>query len=152
MQRGISPVVGVALLAFLTILLALTVGAAVPSLSDEPPPRAQLSVSANASADRIAITHHSGSALDVTDLRVAVAVDGTELTHQPPVPFFAARGFRSGPTGPFNTASPDDWRAGQTAGFRIASTNNPTLDPGATVAVTVATDRTILLETTTTAT
>ncbi|PSQ49895.1 type IV pilin [Halobacteriales archaeon SW_7_65_23] len=128
MQRGISPVVGVALLAFLTILLALTVGAAVPSLSDEPPPRAQLSVSANASADRIAITHHSGSALDVTDLRVAVAVDGTELTHQPPVPFFAARG------------------------FRIASTNNPTLDPGATVAVTVATDRTILLDTTTTAT
>jgi len=149
MDRGVSPVVGVALLAFLTVLLALSVGTALPSLSHEPPPTAQLTLSANASADRVALTHHAGDPLDVSELRVTVAVDGTELAHQPPVPFFAARGFRSGPTGPFNTASPDDWRAGQTAGFRIASTNHPTIDPGSTVAVTVATERTVLLETTT---
>ena len=151
MDRAVSPVVGVALLALLTVLLALSVSTAVPSLSGEPPPAAQLSVTANASADRVSITHNGGDRLDVTELRVTVAVDGRELDRQPPVPFFAARGFRSGPTGPFNTASPNDWGAGQTASFRIATTNHPTIDRGATVSVTVATDRTVLLETTTTA-
>lgn len=149
MDRAVSPVVGVALLAFLTVLLALSVGTALPSLSSEPPPTARLTLSADASADRVALTHHAGDPLSVSELRVTVRIDGTPLTRQPPVPFFAAVGFRSGPTGPFNTASPDDWRAGQTAGFRIASTNYPTIDRGATVAVTVATDRTVLLETTT---
>jgi len=151
MGRAVSPVVGVALLAFLTVLLALSIGTVLPSLSSEPPPTAQLTLSVNASADRVALTHHAGDPLNVTDLRVTVEVDGTPLIRQPPVPFFAAVGFRSGPTGPFNTASPDDWRAGQTAGFRIASTNHPTIDRGSAVAVTVATDRTVLLDTTTTA-
>ena len=149
MERGVSPVVGVAVLALLTVLLALAVGTAVPSLPDEPPPTARLTVDANASTDRVVITHHGGDPLDVSDLRVTVAVDGQELDRQPPVPFFAARGFESGPTGPFNVASPDDWRAGETAGFRIASTNHPTIDRGATVSVTVATDRAVLLEATT---
>jgi len=152
MERGVSPVVGVALLAFVTVLLALAVGTAVPELSGEPPPTTQLSVTADAAEDRVAITHHGGDTLDVTELRVTVEVDGTPLDNQPPVPFFGAPGFESGPTGPFNTASPDSWGAGQTAGFRIASTNSPTIDDGATVSVTVATDRTVLLDATTTAT
>lgn len=145
-DRGVSPVVGVAVLAFLTVVLSVTVVAAVPSLSADPQPTARLTVSADASTDRIALTHRQGSSLDVTELNLTVRVDGTSLSHQPPVPFFASEGFEAGPTGPFNTASPNDWQAGETAGFRIATTNDPQLSPGATVSVTVATDSAVVYE------
>jgi len=145
-DRGVSPVVGVAVIAFLTVVLSVTVVAAVPSLSTEPQPTARLTVSADASTDRITLTHEQGETLDVTELNLTVRVEGTALSHQPPVPFFAAEGFEGGPTGPFNTASPNDWRAGETAGFRIATTNEPLIDVGATVFVTVATDRGVVYE------
>jgi len=144
MARAVSPVVGVALLAFVTVTLSLAVVTAAPALSADPPPTTQLSVSVDAGADRIAIKHRAGSPLDVAELTVTVEIDGTQLQQQPPVPFFAARGFESGPTGPFNTASPDTWRAGQTASFRIATTNHPQIEPGATVSVTVATEQTVI--------
>jgi FlaG/FlaF family flagellin (archaellin) len=145
-DRGVSPVVGVAILAFLTILLSVTIVTAVPSLSADPQPTARLTLDADASTDRIALTHRQGDALDVTELNLTVRVGGTRLSHQPPVPFFGAEGFESGPTGPFNTASPNDWRAGETGGVRIASTNGPQLSPGATVVVTVATERGVVYE------
>jgi FlaG/FlaF family flagellin (archaellin) len=145
-DQGMSPVVGVAVLAFLTVLLSVTVMTAVPSLSAEPQPTARLTLSAADSTDRITLTHRQGTSLDVTELNLTVRVDGTPLSHQPPVPFFAAEGFEGGPTGPFNTASPNDWRAGETAGFRVATTNDPQLEPGATVSVTVASDRGVVYE------
>jgi FlaG/FlaF family flagellin (archaellin) len=151
MDRGVSPVVGVALLAFVVVVLSLAVGAAIPQTPAEPPPTAQLSVSVDGSTDRIALTHLEGDPLDVTELDVTVEVAGTPLAEQPPVPFFAAHGFESGPTGPFNSASPDTWRVGEIAGVRVASTNSPAIQPGSRVTVTVATDRTIVHESTTTA-
>jgi len=138
--RGLAPVVGLGLLVFLTVLASLTLLAAVPSLSAEPVPTARLTVTADATTETIALTHEGGDRLDVTELDVTVWVDGRPLAHQPPVPFFAAVGFRGGPTGPFNTASESTWVAGETAGVRLATTNDPPLDPGAEVIVRVATD------------
>lgn len=138
--RAVAPVVGLALLTFLTVLAAMTLVTAAPSLSAEPAPTARLTITADASTNRIALTHEAGDRLDVTELNVTVWVDGRALTHQPPVPFFAAVGYRSGPTGPFNTASQNTWVAGETAGVRLATTNEPSLRQGASVAVRVTTD------------
>jgi hypothetical protein len=69
-----------------------------------------------------------------------VRIDGEPLAKQPPVPFFAAAGFESGPTGPFNAATDGTWRAGQTAAIRIASTNSPQLSDGAVVTVRIYTE------------
>jgi FlaG/FlaF family flagellin (archaellin) len=137
--RGLSTVVGVVLIVALTVLAATTVGVVTTLDPGTVVPTTRLSVSADAGSDRIALTHRSGDTLDVSELSVLVAVDGEPLDRQPPVPFFAARGFESGPTGPFNAASPADWSAGQRASFRIASTNAPRLSPGDHVEVTVAT-------------
>lgn len=137
MGRGISPVVGVATLVVLTVVLSVAVGAVVPELSSAPQPTAQLSVTAAAQDQKIAITHEGGDTLDVRDLDVEIRIDGESLTHQPPVPFFSARGFVSGPEGPFNPASESTWRAGETATLYIAETNDPTLTAGTSVTVTI---------------
>jgi len=85
--------------------------------------------------DRLVLAHRAGDPLDVRRLDVVVHVDGTPLRHQPPLPFFAARGFRSGPTGPFNPAADPTWEVGERASFRVASTNGPPLVAGARVTV-----------------
>jgi hypothetical protein len=102
-----------------------------------PVPQARLSVTADGSADRITFTHDGGSALAVQALTIRIRIDGTGLAHQPPVPFFAAEGFRAGPTGPFNVASDDRWTRGERASLRLARTNSPRLVAGRTVTVTV---------------
>ena len=136
MSRGLSPVVGTVLLVALTVGLAATVGAmALGTETPDPAPHVRLTLSADAATDRIAITHEGGDPVPVEALRVEVAVDGEPLARQPPVPFFAAEGFRSGPTGPFNSATDGPWLAGETAGFRLAGTNEPSLEPGARVVV-----------------
>ncbi|QCC46675.1 type IV pilin [Halobellus limi] len=90
--------------------------------------------------DAVALTHEAGPPLDLSETRIVVAVDGEELRYQPPVPFFAARGFRGGPTGPFNLASDGVWSVGETGSFRVAATNAPALRRGRTVSVTVYVD------------
>ena len=140
-DRAVSPAVGVVLLVVVTVALAATVGVgAVPDLPGDPPPAAHIDCRADAGPDRVACTHRGGDRLDTRDLRVHVAVDGDPLTHQPPVPFFAARGFRAGPTGPFNPSSDPGWTAGETASFSIAATNDPDLTPGASVRVRLLAD------------
>jgi len=148
--RALSSVVGVVLLVAVTVLVATTLGTVTTLDPGASVPAASLSLSADADADRIELTHEGGETLDVSELSVTVTVDGEDLDRQPPVPFFAAAGFESGPTGPFNVASDDDWSAGETAGFRVASTNDPQLSPGSRVVVTVATERGVVasLETT----
>jgi flagellin-like protein len=134
--RGLSPVVGSLLLVALTVGLAATVGTvALQTDTADPPPRVRLSAAADAATDRITVTHEGGDSVAVDRLRMRVTVAGDPLAHQPPVPFFAASGFHSGPTGPFNTATDGEWVAGQTAGLRLASTNDPLLDPGDPVTV-----------------
>lgn len=145
-ERAVSPVVGVALVAVLAVLLSATVITAVPALPDSPAPTAHLTLSADSTTDRIALTHRRGDPLDVTALTLTVRIDGTELSHQPPIPFFGAEGFQSGPTGPFNTASGPTWRAGETASLRLATTNEPQLESGSTVSVTLATEQSVIYE------
>lgn len=148
-DRGIAPVAGVLLLAIVVVLGGgvATVAFAVDAPA-EPAPTAMLSLSAT--GDQVAVDHRGGDAIDVAAATVRVRVDGDPLDRQPPVPFFSAVGFRSGPDGPFNAASDNVWRVGETASFRVAGTNDPTLSPGGTVTVTIAVDgRTVAtLETT----
>jgi len=133
-SRGVAPVVGVALLVVCTVALGGAVALAADRPSD-PPPTAAFALSADAAADRITVTHRGGDAVDVRDLTVRVTVDGEPIARQPPVPFFSAGGFHSGPTGPFNPAGGTTWRAGETASFRVATTNDPPIAPGDDVAV-----------------
>lgn len=125
----------------MTLAVAVVVAAAVGAtllklpLGRDP---GVVALSLSVSGDRVALTHRGGGPLDVAALRIRVLVDGTPLVHQPPVPFFAARGFASGPTGPFNRAADPEWGHGETAALRVADTNRPALDPGDHVAVVVS--------------
>jgi len=146
-RRAVAPVVGVVLLVGLVAVLGAAVGiTALGTAGDLPDGRgsgsgpASLSLSVDPGADRLTLVHRAGPPLDVRQLVVRVRVAGTPLEHQPPVPFFAARGFRAGPTGPFNPATDPRWTAGEAASLRLASTNEPGIDPGDRVVVEVTVD------------
>lgn len=142
MDRAVAPVVGVALLLAITVLAASAVGTAALLLeTPDEPTSAAISLSVDAETDRVRFTHRGGDTLDVSHLSLSVTVDGTPLAEQPPVPFFAATGFVSGPTGPFNSGGDTRWRAGETAGFRLASTNSPTIDEGDQVTVRIVREK-----------
>jgi hypothetical protein len=96
-----------------------------------------VAVSLRVDGDTVALTHEAGEPLRLARVRLVVEIDGEPLAHQPPVPFFAAAGFGGGPTGPFNVASDGVWSVGETGSFRIAGTNDPQLEPGRTVSVTI---------------
>jgi len=149
--RSVSSVVGVALLVGVTVVFSVTLLGLVDTDRPTPAPTASLSVTADASTDRIAVSHEAGDELDVTSLDLHITVDGRALRYQPPVPFFAADGFASGPEGPFNTASPDSFRAGETATLGLAATNDPLLEPGDTVTVQISTPRGVVHDETVTA-
>lgn len=100
----------------------------------EQPTQTRFSVSTTPSG-WLVMTHRGGPPLDVRSLRVQVVVNGTPLARQPPIPFFAATGFRGGPRGPFNAAADPRWTVGERAAFRVASTNRPAFAPGARVTV-----------------
>ena len=144
--RGSTPVVGVVVLLAVGIALGGVVAAGAEAvatatgtdLGDEGAAGSTpIAVSLELDGDTISVTHEAGPDLRVSRVRLVVAVDGTPLDHQPPVPFFAARGFRAGPTGPFNVASDGVWTAGETGSIRVASTNHPEPEPGRTVSVTI---------------
>ncbi|SFR34464.1 archaellin/type IV pilin N-terminal domain-containing protein [Halogeometricum limi] len=141
-DRALSPVVGTALLVVLVVSLSAavaTASGAVVSVGDPPPRNADFDAptafSLSVSGDWLAVTYERGPALVVSDLRLVVVVDGDALKHQPPLPFFAARGFGSGPTGPFNVAGDGVWSAGETGRLRVAGTNDPVPEAGRTVTV-----------------
>jgi hypothetical protein len=119
------------------LALAVVVGTAVAavSLGATPAAPAAAGITLAVDGDRLLLTHRAGDPVDVRRLDVTVRVDGTPLRHQPPVPFFSARGFRPGPTGPFNAAADPRWEAGERASVRLASTNRPQLVAGARVTV-----------------
>jgi hypothetical protein len=119
--------------ALAAVALTAALGAAValggPAGHPSPPDRAvdpgaaRFELSVTPATDRVAVVHAGGPTVDPARLRLRIAVGGDPIAHQPPVPFFAARGFRSGPVGPFNSATGGDWRAGQLAALRLAGTN-----------------------------
>ncbi|WP_321163597.1 type IV pilin [Halorubrum sp. BV1] len=136
-DRGTAPVAGILLLA-ITVVLAGGVVAAAMDAPPEPAPTAMVSLSVT--DDTVTFIHRGGDPLDVTELTVRVRVDGEPLARQPSLPFFSAAGFRPGPSGAFNTAGENVLQAGDTASFRVAGTNRPTLEAGRTVAVELSVD------------
>ena len=121
----------------LGVALAVVVGTTVAAVSLGVTPAAPTAagITLAVDGDRLRLTHRAGDPVDVRRLDVIVRVDGTPLRHQPPVPFFSARGFRPGPTGPFNAAADPRWEAGERASVRLASTNRPRVVAGARVTV-----------------
>jgi len=93
---------------------------------ESPGPTASFELAADGNDSSITIEHVAGDAIDVEALSVTIAVDGTELDTQPPIPFVGAKGFDGAPDGPFNAKSDSTWTAGERAGVSIAN-NNPTL-------------------------
>jgi flagellin-like protein len=135
-DRALAPVIGCLLLTAITVVGAVIVGTAVAVDPPSPAPAAHFEAEADASGT-VRVTHLGGDAIAPDDLRVRIRVDGEPLAAQPPVPFFSAHGFESGPTGPFNSAYTGAWRAGETAELRVAGTNEPTLAVGSTVEIRI---------------
>ncbi|WP_226004450.1 type IV pilin N-terminal domain-containing protein [Natrinema salinisoli] len=151
-RRGVSPILGVVLLLALTVCLATVVAVAIGGWSPESPgPNATFELSADADGSSIVLEHVAGDPIDVEALSVTVAVNGTELSAQPPIPFVGANGFRGTPDGPFNARSGSEWTPGEEAGVSVADTNTPTLEAGDSVAVTLVVDGRRIAELETTA-
>jgi FlaG/FlaF family flagellin (archaellin) len=136
-DRAVAPVLAATLLLVVTVALGSTLALLAIDAPADPPQSASFSVVADPADDRIVVEHRGGDVVDASELRLRVTVDAEPLAEQPPVPFFAADGFRGGPTGPFNPAGGTTWRSGETAGFRIASTNAPRIEAGDRIRVTV---------------
>lgn len=152
MTRAITPVLGAVLLALITVALAGILAASAGTAPLAGPDPGFTSVSATASGDgTVTLTHERGSALDVRDLSVRIAVDGTPLDTQPPVPFFSTPGFEPGPTGPFNSAADPEWTVGETASVTVAASNSPSIGAGDEVTVRLYRDGRPVAEATTTA-
>ena len=118
--------IAVVLLVAMTVLLSVGVGTVALEATTLGSSAPTATIDLDATVDRIVLTHRGGDPIAVGELRIVVVVNGEPLKNQPPVPFFSAAGFRPGPTGPFNAATPNEWTVGTSASFRIAGTNDPT--------------------------
>jgi len=149
-NRAAVPVVGMLLLVVLAVLLAVTLSTVVigERSTPEPAPTAVLGLSVD--GETLTVTHEGGEPLEMEELSMKIAVDDEPLEHQPPVPFFGSTGFRH-TTGAFNSAGNTELTAGNSASLTIAETNEPTIEPGATVSLTLYAGETVLIETKTTA-
>jgi FlaG/FlaF family flagellin (archaellin) len=151
--RGVSPTVGIVLMIALTVCLGTVVAVGVGTWSPgSSPPTAAFELSADGDRSSITIEHVAGDAVDVRALSVTIAIDGTELSAQPPVPFVGASGFDGAPDGPFNSRADPEWTAGERAGVAVAETNAPELAAGDSVTVTLTVDGRRVAELETTAT
>ncbi|THE65466.1 type IV pilin [Salinadaptatus halalkaliphilus] len=136
-----SPIVGVLVLLAITVCLAAVVAAGAATMTLEAGgPTAAFDLQADGETGAVAIEHVAGDSIDVTELSVTVAVEGTALRDQPPVPFVGADGFDGTPTGPFNEATEPVWHAGERAAVTVAETNEPTPESGETVSVRLVVD------------
>lgn len=141
MKRAISPVVGVITLVGLTVCLVAVIAIGVGAWSLEPSaPTAVFDLTVDGEQSTVAIEHVGGESVDVTKLSVTIAVNGDELAEQPPVPFVGASGFDGAPGGPFNSATDAEWRAGERASVVVAGTNDPGIESGDSVTVTLVVD------------
>ena len=145
-QRGISPLVGTVVLLAITVCLVGAIAVGFTALSVDSPSTAAFELAVDGDAAAIAIEHVAGDSIDVRDLSLTIAIDGTPLSSQPSVPFVGTGGFYGAPTGPFNAASDPRWRAGERAGLTVAKTNSPTLETGDSVTVRLAVDGRVLAE------
>ncbi|MFW6382472.1 MAG: archaellin/type IV pilin N-terminal domain-containing protein [Haloferacaceae archaeon] len=151
-DRAVVPVVATLLLCALVVVSAATIGVVFvgPGVggaggaggSDRPAdPADSTAVDLSVEGRTFTFTHTHGDPLDVEDLSLRIRVDGEPLAKQPPIPFFSASGFDPGPSGPFNTGSSGEWRAGESASFTLTkTTNSPPIEPGSTVEARFYTD------------
>ena len=138
--------VAVVLVVACTIGLSVGVVALSGSIgSPSAPPQVILTGAADTSTGVITIAHDGGEELDVDSLALVVTIDGDELVHQPPVPFFSSDGFAPGPTGAFNVASDRTLTAGETASFELAASNEPQLESNSVVRIRVIYEDAMLL-------
>lgn len=138
-ERGVAPIIGVVLLVAVTVALATVVAVATGGLSPEPvQTTAAFDLRADGDEETITVEHVAGDPIDVDELSVTIAVNGETLAHQPPIPFAGATGFDQAPSGPFNSASESTWTAGERSTVSVAGTNDPAIEPGDTVSVTLA--------------
>ena len=151
-SRATTAAIGVVLLIGVTVVVSVTVGTTLVGgtvdSTAEPTPSAVIELSADGETLRFSHTH--GDQLAVETITIRISVDGEPLEFQPPVPFFAAEGFESGPTGPFNPSGETEWRVGEQASLTIAATNSPQPAPGDTVSVRIQTTDGLIAETETT--
>lgn len=136
-DRGVAPAIAVVFLIACTVILAVSVAAMLGPLTLDPTPSFRIGGTVDAATNELTIEHRGGDTVDLTAIDLVVTIDGTPLSEQPPVPFFAAAGFAGGPTGPFNSATENTWSAGERGSLRIASTNDPVPTPDASVTITV---------------
>lgn len=137
-RRANASVVGVVLLVLAAVALTGMVGVALSEVElPSGSPNAVLDLSADAETERVELVHRAGDDLDVREVDLRVSVDGEPLAHQPPVPFFSAYGFESGPTGAFNPAADSSLSPGDATSFTLASTNDPSISPGSEVEVVI---------------
>ena len=138
-HRAVAPVIGVVILVAMTVTLAagvlIIVGDMVPP---DPPPAVVFEGTVDVAEAEFSILHQQGQDLQMEHVGLSISVDDQPLAHQPPVPFFAATGFASGPTGPFNPAATDTWTAGERGTIQLASTNEPLPNENSTVVVEVS--------------
>ena len=140
MDRAVSPVVAVVLLLLITVVG--TAGVASVAMGMDATQRADgtdptLAASAVAADQRITLVHRGGDALDLRNCSLVISIDGEPLAHQPPVPYFAAEGFRGTPTGAFNVGGDPVLDPGERASLQLASTNSPQLAAGDRVTVRI---------------
>ncbi|WP_255168998.1 type IV pilin [Natrononativus amylolyticus] len=137
--RAIAPVVAAVVLVAIGVVLAGTLAVVLGAVSPaDPAPIATFELSVDGEDSRITLEHRRGEAIDVDELAMVVEVNGEPLTHQPPVPFVGASGFRGSPSGPLNERSETTWEQGERSSLRVAETNEPRIEPGDEVAVTLA--------------
>lgn len=138
MNRAISPVIGIVLLAACTVLLSVTVGAmAFAYEPSKPASVVVISGEVDAPENEITLTLERGGPLDVHELSLVVEIDGETLEKQPPVPFVGSTGF-STPSGPFNERADSNWSRGESGTIGIATTtNSPHPEPGSTVEIRI---------------
>ena len=138
-SRGSVETLPVALVSTLVVgaaVAAILVG--LPAIGGDAGPGDRPAVLGVTAVDRrVELAHRGGAPLDVRELTVRLYVDGTPVARQPPVPFFSARGFVSGPTGPFNPAADPRWSPGETATLVVAATNDPVPASGDRLTVVV---------------
>lgn len=139
--RGLAPLVGVVLLVGITVALATVVVIGASTWTIEPARvTAAFELAVDGDSGTIMLEYVSGDPIDVDELSVSVAVNGESLSKQPPVPFVGADGFAGAPRGPFNAASDQTWTTRERAAFTVAGTNEPRIESGDSITVTLTLD------------
>jgi FlaG/FlaF family flagellin (archaellin) len=135
-ERAVSTIPAIVLLTLLTIALGVGIAATsqqVHAAGHDPCQATPIAVGFTVDGPVLRVTHLAGPPLSLDNATTTITVDGDPLRHQPPLPFFAARGFQAAPTGAFNSGSDGTFSVGEDASMQIAQTNHPWPDRGSAV-------------------